>query len=349
MPRNTRKIPSPPAIEIIATIGPASHSAQCLRDLLAAGATTFRINLSHARPDWLRDVLRGIAVVAGDTERTLPVIADLPGRKMRTGRLEASRPLPAGATVWVGRDDPAGADWFRIPFDPAHLPLAPAPGTTILLRDGKIRLTVRQSTAAGIVAEVISGGLATDRMGIVFDHPRLRSGETRLPLDLLAVCRAGGVHDYLLSYAEGGDDLAAVRQACRQEGIPLGRLIPKVETRPGLDALDELIEASPAICLARGDLGTQIPLPELAVTECRVLARAAARGKPAILAGDLLPGLIHGPAPTRPELPALVYALAQGAGGLILSDETAVGDHPVEAVRLAVAAVHAWQEYRPER
>jgi pyruvate kinase len=327
-----------PPIEIIATVGPASDDGAVLAELVSAGADGFRLNLAHAAPEWLARTADRIRRAAPEAVE-LPVIADLPGRKPRTGDLAQTFAIRPGDTVWLG--DPAAAPPAAavVPFGLDRVDPPPAPGDTVRLRDGHIRLAVRAIRPKGLVAECLDAGALTSRMGVTWG-----GGEVRLRAEpwagALAACWERGVRRYLISYCDGPAELAAV--AAQLHGP--GRLVPKIETEAAVAASGALIAAAGCLCVARGDLGTQVPPARLPGIERRLLEAGRAAGKGMILAGGLLPSAAAGQAVTRAERAALHYALVHGATGFILSEETAVGPAPSAAVAELRDIIEAWRK-----
>ena len=334
--------PFPGGFELVATLGPAADSPAAVAALAAAGATHFRVNLAHAAPDWLDAVLARAAAGAGADAGPLPVVADLPGCKPRTGDLGAPVRLRPGDRVWLGGPVPAGMEARRIPLDFAEIDCRPRTGDELLLRDGRLRLAVVRTAGDGCLCEVTVGGEALGRMGVALTgEAGVRMGRT-LPQDLLERCLRGGVRAFLLSYCEEAADLAVVAEACRARGVEGVRLIPKIETLRALDNLPAILGACETLCIARGDLGTQVPLPELPGVERRLLAEARGAGRRAWMAGEVLGGFARAASASRGELAGVWSALDHGAAGFILSDETAVGPDPSGAVRLLKDLTEAW-------
>ncbi len=325
-------------IEIVATVGPASESYRALAALRTAGADAFRLNLAHASPEWLACTVDAVRRAAPDPADQR-LIADLPGRKPRTGALERPLAVRPGDAVWLGDAAAAPAGAAAVPFDLDTVAPVPASNDTVRLRDGQVRLAVREVRRDGLRTECLDAGELTSRMGVTWGD-----GEARLRAEVwtgaLAACWALGVRRYLVSYCDGPADLAAV--AARLPGPAL--LVPKIETEAAVTAADALIAAAECLCIARGDLGTQVPPARLPGIERWLLEAARAAGKGMLLAGGLLPSAAAGRAVTRAERAALHYALVHGATGFILSEETAVGPEPAAAVTELRALVEAWEE-----
>lgn len=330
------------AFELVATLGPASDSPDAIAALAGAGATLFRVNLAHAAPKWLDAILRCVAEKTGPAAASLPVVADLPGCKPRTGDLEAPVRLRPGDRVWLGGPVPAGTAARRIPLDFAEIDCRPGVGDELLLRDGRIRLAVVRAAADGCLCAVTAGGEAVGRMGVALAGEAGVRVHRLLPQDLVKRCLQGGVQAFLLSYCEEAAEVVEAAEACRALGAEGVRLVPKIETLRALDNLPEILAVCETLCIARGDLGTQVPLPELPGVERRLLAEARSAGRRAWMAGEVLGGFARSASASRGELAGVWSALDHGAAGFILSDETAVGPDPVGAVRLLKELVVTW-------
>ena len=247
-----------------------------------------------------------------------------------------------GDRVWLGGPVPAGTEARRIPLDFAEIDCRPRAGDELLLRDGRIRLAVVRAAGDGCLCSVTSGGEAVGRMGVALAGEAGVRVRRSLPQDLLKRCLRGGVRAFLLSYCEEAADVSEVEEACRALGVEGVRLIPKIETLRALDNLPAILEACDTLCIARGDLGTQVALPDLPGVERRLLAEARAAGRRAWVAGEVLGGFARAASASRGELAGVWSALDHGAAGFILSDETAVGPDPAGAVRLLKELAKAW-------
>lgn len=321
---------------LIATLGPASWNPEGIQSLLAAGATQLRLNLSHLDAE---GVLALCARIRTATGGALPVVADLPGRKMRTGDLLHPLTLQAGQQVFLGPVSSAPPETVALPADlPPGFRLLAA-GSPVLLRDGRLALEILGATPEGLLCRVILGGEAVSRMGLTLPGAPVSGDSYQLPEGLLEACLEAGVRSFLLSFCDSPDDLACVAGRCTSLDCPEVELIPKYETPAALESAEAILDACETACIARGDLGTHLPLPRLAHAEADLLRLAGERRRRLIVAGEVLPGFLTGTRATRPEAVAVYHELAAGAAGFILSDETAVGPDPVGAVTLLAAVV----------
>jgi|GEM_PF-915148 len=329
-------------LAVMATLGPASATRQALRALLASGATAFRINLAHARAEWLDGVLEAISQVEAETGWPHLGVADLPGRKPRTGALPVPVPVAPGDRIWLGQGLPPQPGNLVLPLRGELADLDVPPGQVIQLRDGRLRLELRQQVTGGFLCEALTAGEATSRMGVVFACG-IRV-ERPFPTESFERCLAGGIRRFLQSYCDRPEDLGPALAAARRLDVTDAEVIPKLETREALRNAPGILSRAPLACLARGDLGTQIPLERVPGVELRLLELAAGCGARVLVAGDVMPATLPAGEASRPERAAAYYALAHGAAGFILSDETALGNQAASAVRQLSRVIETWLE-----
>lgn len=331
------------SIGIHATFGPACATDAILREVLLAGTDTIRLNLSHLQAHDLPGTVQRIRAVSRDIRKDVEIACDIRGRKLRLGPFKTDQiDLTEGQTFYLygvveGQElpgDETGA-WVNHPLLSARV----REGTEILIDDGAIRLVVTNVEIHRISCRVVGGGPLPARSGL--NIPGLPSDLPPIGCkditDLNALSRldVGAVY---LSYVETAEDVESLREQLRQrhKSIPI---IAKIERRVALDHLDAIAASADAICLARGDLGVEIPLCDIPFVQKRVLARTHSAKKPFILAGEVLYSLVTRQIPARAELTDIATALQQGVDGFILSDETAVGIAPAMAVRTLVSLI----------
>jgi len=331
------------SIQIHATLGPASFSPGQIEDLILAGADVLRLNLSHCRPDDLPHWVNLIRQISRSVGRTVNIAADIRGRKLRLGPLAAEPVLltTSQAIVLHGVSDgqeligDQHAVWVNHPL----LATSVVPGQVILLDDGALRLRVTHIQDHEVTCRVEVGGPLPGRSGLNLpgapsDLPAI-SPKDRTDLDVIARL---GVDSVYLSYVESGQDIALLRHALEERGS-LASIIAKVERSAALPCLGDIAAAADAVCLARGDLGVEIPLADIPFVQRQAVARTHAAHKPFILAGEVLYSMVSRQIPARAELTDVAIALEQGVDGFILSDETAVGIAPGVAVRTLVSLI----------
>ncbi len=315
--------------KIVATLGPASATPEMIARLFHAGADVFRLNFSHGSHE---DHAANIAIVRALEEavrRPIGLLADVQGPKLRIGRFGGGRVhLSAGQAFRLDLDpSPGGARRVQLPH-PEIIGVAAA-GTSLLLDDGKLRLRVARNRGDHLECEVVTGGPLSDRKGvnvpdILLDIPAL-TAKDRLDLDFAL---SMGVDFIGLSFVQRPEDVVETRD------IAAGRawIVAKIEKPQALDQLDAVLDVADAAMVARGDLGVELPPEEVPLAQKRIVTAMRARGKPVIVATQMLESMIAAPAPTRAEASDVAGAVFDGADAVMLSAETAAGQYPIEAV-----------------
>ena len=330
--------------KIVATLGPASRAPAVLEALALAGADVFRINGAHTAPEAVGAVVRDVRRVERRIGRPLGVLLDLPGVKIRIGRLEGGElGLETRALVRLVAGASGG------PGDPPTIAVPPgiaralAPGHEILLADGGIALRALRRDEGGMLARVEAGGSLRERVGI---HVRgvSHAGAVVTALDRrLAVAGVdGGVDALAVSFVRAPSDLRTVRRTLADAGRRAPLLVSKIERREAVDRLDEILDASDGVMVARGDLGLEYGPETLPGLQKRILDAALSHGRFAIVATQMLESMTTAVRPTRAEATDVANAVFDGADAVMLSGETAVGAHPVLVVetmdRIVLAA-----------
>ena len=337
---------------IVATIGPATSSPEALDALLASGIDVARVNCAHGTREELAATVARLRDRAEARGVPLAILADLAGPKLRIGRLdsgsvtlEPERDLVLTTAAIVG-------DARRIPVDHADLPLEVTPGEAIHLADGMIRLRVLETsaTAREIRTRVEVGGSLAERKGLAAPSAGLRlpplGEKDLLDLDVLV---AAGVDYVGLSFVRSESDVLELRdQIARRGGT--ASIVAKIEKARAVERIDAIARVSDAVMVARGDLGVECPIEDVAVLQKRILETCRRRGTPAITATQMLESMTKSWMPTRAEATDVANAVLDGSDALMLSEETAVGRYPVEAVRTMrriAASAEAWRRERP--
>ncbi|NOZ26634.1 MAG: hypothetical protein GXP39_01090 [Chloroflexi bacterium] len=323
--------------EIHFTLGPTSWPPTTLRAVLEAGAHTCRVNLSHMQPDQLEAWFAHVRGVAAEIGKSIRIGADVRGRKLRIGPLPDGRiTLTVGQTftlIPVGTSEEApGGDGHASVNCPALGEIA-RPGDLILLDDGALRLRVKAAQNGSVECIVEIGGSLPERSGVNLPGRRITlpslTAKDRQDLDALAPLRPDCVY---LSYVETAADIALLRHELAQRGLHVP-IIAKIERAVALAHIEEIAAAADALCLARGDLGVEVPLPQIPRVQRQVAQAAREAQTPVLLAGEVLYSMIDRHIPYRAEVTDVAVALEQGYAGFILSDETAMGCDPPGAVR----------------
>ena len=301
-----------------ATLGPACCEPSMLRALLRRGITGFRLNLSHTPLAARRDWIAALHDAERQTGLSASLIIDLRGPEVRIGALPAPLPLAEGDTVTLGADIPVDGDVLD----------ALRPGMTVLLDDGAMALTVLD----GGVCRVTRGGVLTGHKSLTLEGADLhRPALCEADLADLAQAAALGVDAVMQPFVRSADDLRAVRRAMAERGLAGAELFAKVENRTGLDSLPDWMDLCGVVTIARGDLGSSLPLEHLPAAQKHIAALCRSRRKPFLVVTQLLHSMLDHPTPTRAEVLDIYNAVLDGADCLMLTGETAQGRYPLEA------------------
>ena len=327
--------------KIIATIGPASNSAERLADLIAAGVDVCRLNFSHGTHETHGESIRLIREAAARAGRRVAIMQDLSGPKIRTGLLQDHRPLDlaAGDSLTIGIGDFAGEPG-RVSTTYEELPEVVAAGDMLLLDDGRIQLRVDASRGSEIRTTVVHPGQLGEHKGINAPGATFPSG-TLTPKDAadLVFGVQAGVDWIALSFVQTADDLRAARTALARAGAPDLPLIAKLERPQAIEHLDAVLRASDGVMVARGDLGLELPLEQVPRVQKEVTRRARALGLPVIVATQVLESMRTEPRPTRAEVSDAANAVDDRVDAIMLAGETASGRYPVKAVQTLDAII----------
>ncbi|MFA7434357.1 MAG: pyruvate kinase [Gemmobacter sp.] len=316
-------------VKIVATLGPASSDYDTIRALFEAGADVFRLNMSHGSHDEIAARHAIIRRIEADLNRPIAILADLQGPKLRVGVFaNGAEELEPGARFRLDLD-PAEGDAARVCLPHPEIFAALESGTTLLVNDGKLRLTVESCGADFADCTVAVGGTISNRKGV-------NVPDVVLPLaalsekdraDLEFVCELG-VDWLALSFVQRPEDVEEARV------LAAGRaaVLSKIEKPAAVKAFDEILAVSDGIMVARGDLGVELPVQAVPPIQKRLVRRARAAAKPVIVATQMLESMIESPVPTRAEVSDVATAIYEGADAVMLSAESAAGSYPVEAV-----------------
>jgi len=320
--------------KIVATLGPASNDTDTIARLIQAGVNVFRLNMSHGDHAGHRETFQHIRRLAEDANRHIAILADLAGPKIRVGRFtDGSIVLELGQKLTVTTREVTGGPGL-IPSQYADLASDLSPGDRILLADGVMELEVEAIEDTEIECVVTQGGLLEDRKGI--NLPRVDvsapcltdkdKDDARFLLEL-------GV-DYLgLSFVRRASDVRELKSLIDECGANAG-IVAKIERPEALEDADAIVEAADAIMVARGDLGVELPPEQVPIAQRKLVDAARARNKPVIVATQMLESMIEHARPTRAEVSDVSHTVLSGADAIMLSGETAAGEHPVLAVEM---------------
>jgi pyruvate kinase len=315
--------------KIVATLGPSSSTPEMIERLFRAGADVFRLNFSHGSHADHAARIATVRALEESTGRPIGLLADVQGPKLRIGRFGGGRVHLSPGQEFRLDLDPSPGSARRVQLPHPEILSAASPGTTLLLDDGKLRLRVNRNRGDHLETEVLTGGPLSDRKGvnvpdILLSIPALTEKD-REDLDFAL---AHGVDFIGLSFVQRAEDVAEARM------IADGRawIVAKIEKPQALDQLDAILDLADAAMVARGDLGVELPPEEVPLAQKRIIRANRARGKPVIVATQMLESMISAPAPTRAEASDVAGAVFDGADAVMLSAETAAGQYPLEAV-----------------
>ncbi|MBX6369327.1 MAG: pyruvate kinase [Rhodospirillales bacterium] len=315
--------------KIVATLGPASSAPEMIRALFEAGVDVFRLNFSHGSHSDHQARIESIRAVEKELGRPIGVMADLQGPKLRLGTFAAGRVRLVAGNRFRLDLDPAPGDESRAPLPHPEIFAAIRPGTNLLVDDGKVRLEVERCGPDHAETKVVIGGFVSDRKGVNVPNAVLPiSALTPKDRDDLAFALGIGVDWIALSFVQRPDDVAEGRKLV---GGRAGILV-KLEKPLAIERLDEIIELSDAVMVARGDLGVEMAPEDVPPTQKRVIQACRMAGKPVVVATQMLESMINSATPTRAEASDVATAIYDGADAVMLSAETAAGSYPVEAV-----------------
>ncbi len=322
------------ATKIIATLGPATSTEKTIRDLLRAGVDIFRLNFSHGDLPWHDALLKRIKKVSSKLRVPVATMMDLPGPKIRIGEVRGGEiELKRGDRVILKSDGRSTNDG-EIPVNYRNLHRNLKKGDAIFINDGAVKLTVRTITGAGITCLVNVGGAISSHKGVNLPGVDL-SMPSLTKYDRQCV-RFGirGKFDFIaMSFVRKADDIKSLKRLVKSLGGDQF-VIAKIEKREAVDRIDDILRQTDGIMVARGDLGVEIPIEEVPGVQKRLIADCINAGVPVITATQVLDSMVHNPRPTRAEAADAANAVLDGTDALMLSQETAIGDYPVEAVRI---------------
>ena len=318
-------------VRVLATLGPASRSAEMIEKLYRAGADAFRVNMSHGTHDDHRETIATIRALEKKLNRVTTILADLQGPKLRVGRFVDGRVmLETGANFLLDRD-PKPGDATRVCLPHREIFAALKVGARLLLDDGKLVLRVTGMSDATIVTRVEVGGALSDNKGLnVPDVIVPMAALTEKDRTDLAFALDQGVDWIALSFVQRPEDLAEARRLIEGRAA----LLAKIEKPAALDRLDDILELADAVMVARGDLGVELPPEAVPPAQKRIVEAARRLGRPVIVATQMLESMITAPTPTRAEVSDVATAVYDGADAIMLSAESAAGAWPEESVAM---------------
>lgn len=323
-----------PKTKIVCTIGPASESPDVMQAMIKAGMNVARLNFSHGDFASHGKIIENLRAASASVDRRIAIMADLSGPKMRIGNF-ASEPieLNVGDTFSLTTEDIVG-DRSRVSVSFAGLPKAVKAGDTLFLNDGYIQLKVSAVKGNEVFCTVLVGGELRSRKGLNLPGIDLGiSAFTERDYECLRFALDNGVDAVSQSFVDGPADIEAVRKAAADMGhAPF--IIAKIERSGALDRIEEILAVADGIMIARGDLGVEVPIEQIAMIQKRLMRLANIRAKPVITATQMLESMTDNRRPTRAEATDVANAILDGTDCVMLSGESAMGKYPVDAVAM---------------
>jgi pyruvate kinase len=319
--------------KIVCTIGPASSSASTIEAMMRSGMDVARLNFSHGTHQDHAEKIQTLRDVSAQLGIPVAIIQDLGGPKIRVGEIPdpGVRLVPGQTFVLTNQEVEGNKD--RVSISYPNLPQEVNLDDRLLLADGLMELVVKKTSATEIFCQVITGGVLTSHKGINLPDGTI-SAPALTPKDKEDLV-FGLEHDVdyvALSFVRNAEDLHAAQEIIRAHGKDTP-VIAKIEKHEAVKNMDEILEAAAAVMVARGDLGVEIPLEEVPLIQKRLIRQSNALGKPVITATQMLRSMVDSPRPTRAEAADVANAVLDGTDAVMLSEETASGNYPVEAVR----------------
>ena len=319
---------------IVCTLGPSSNSYETVKALALAGMNVARFNFSHGTQESHLETFRVVSRVRSELHMPIATLLDTKGPEIRL-KTFANGPVilkEGGLFTLTTREVPG--DESIVSITHMNLPHDLGQQTRILIDDGLVELHVESKTETDIITRVVSGGQISDRKGVNvpgvrFSMPYISEKDKD---DVLFGIRSA--FDYIAaSFVRGAEDVQALRQLLDENGGEHVRIIAKIENADGVAHIEEIIEASDAVMIARGDMGVEIPFEEIPIIQKRMIKAATMAGRQVITATQMLESMVHNPRPTRAEITDVANAIYDGTSATMLSGETASGKYPVEAVK----------------
>jgi pyruvate kinase len=333
--------------KIVATIGPASQHPDVLEQMVAAGMDVARLNFAHGSSEQHAETAAAIRVAAEKVGREVAILGDLPGPKLRIGPV-------AGGVAELARDSRVVITQQAVEGTSERLPVAwdgfsdlVDDGDILYLADGAVRLRVSSVDEGEVITRVEVGGSVASRQGL--NLPNVTVSLPAVSAEDISLIDAGlemGVDFFALSFVRRREDLDPVREhlAAREIQVPL---IAKIEKPQAAANCEEIIDAADGIMIARGDLGIELPIEEVPLVQKRLLALAGRSATPTITATQMLESMVHSTRPTRAEVADVANAIFDGTDAVMLSQETAVGKHPVLAVQMMASIAQTTERELP--
>jgi pyruvate kinase len=320
--------------KIICTLGPASQEQEVLRGLIEKGADVFRLNMSHAQHEWVRELVPRIRQLADEIGRPVAVLLDTQGPAIRTGDLKTDLHLNPGDVLEFTVRGAKSEEKYSVDVNYDDLVNDISTGDTVLVDNGMIRLLVLEKKSNRIRCKVLTPGTLGSRRHINLPGVRVNLPPlTEKDLADVALGAELGVDFVALSFVREKSDIAELRKILAEKKSP-ALIVAKIEDQSAVKSIEDIIKAADVIMVARGDLGIEMPMEELPIIQRRIVKMCIRLGKPVIVATHMLESMIENPTPTRAEITDVANAVFEQADALMLSGETSLGRYPVDCVQI---------------
>ena len=333
--------------KIICTIGPASSTETVLRKMMLAGMDVGRLNFSHGKEKELVSMIGIIRSLNRKYRRSIKILGDLQGHRIRIGKLKEPVELKRHQTLWLSQKNITGVNG-KIPFDYQGSLSSIKNGYHIFIDDGNIALEIISRGKNSLKARVITGGLLKQHKGVNIPQAKLAFGSiSRKDLQDICFCKAHGIEYIAQSFVCTKNDILEVREALGKG--PKCKVIAKIENRQGIKNIDDIIDVSDGIMIARGDMGVSLPIYEIPMIQKMIIKKCNQARKPVITATQMLESMTENLRPTRAEVTDVANAIIDGTDFVMLSEETAAGRYPAETVKMMNDIIKFTEKARIER
>jgi len=320
--------------KIICTLGPATEKSETIRGLLSAGADIFRLNMSHAKHEWVREIVPRIRKIAAETPRPVAILLDTQGPAIRTGELKSNLQLKPGDILEFTVRGAKSEEKYSVDVNYEGLVNDISVGDVVLVDNGVMRLLVLEKKRNRIRCKVLTKGVLGSRRHINLPGVRVNLPPlTQKDLKDIALGVELNVDFVALSFARKKSDLQALRRVLIKAGSR-AQVVAKIEDQSAVRQIDQMIDEADVVMIARGDLGIECPMEELPIIQRKIVKRCLRIGKPVIVATHMLESMIQNPVPTRAEVTDVANAVFEQADAIMLSGETSTGCYPVECVKV---------------
>lgn len=332
--------------KIVCTIGPASESPEMQKALMEAGMNVARLNVAHGSFEEHASRITVLRQAAQELGRDIAIMLDVKGPEVRIGAVREGTVLRPGDRIILTTEVVEGTA-ERVTVTYKELPQDAVPGLFVLIDDGLIRLRVEGSSGTEVACTVINGGLLKSRKGVNIPELKINlPGVTERDVQFITFGVEHGVDIIAASFVRKGADILEIRELLEHLGAPHVKIIAKIEDREGVERLDEILEVSDGIMVARGDMGVNLRTEEVPMVQKDIIRKCNIAGKPVITATHMLESMQVNPRPTRAEAGDVANAVCDGSDAVMLSGESAAGRYPLESVEVMASIARHTEETR---